>query len=225
MWRALYRGRGVQWAIGSLIVCGWLLYFGHAWVSHPVVTSVANAQGTGSLIRSHRSRTSVQPEMVVYVVGAVREPGLYHVPLDARVADVIRRAGGSTRDADLAAIDLAAVAEDGMEIVVPRISTAAPIVSVSAYSDANSSPAGTGSMTSRRHLKKHHKLQAGERINLNRATLSQLEELPGVGAGRANAILSYRIVHHGFSSLAELSHVRGFGTRLLTRVLPFLTLT
>src|SRR5919201_4225738 len=62
--------------------------------------------------------------VVVDVVGAVRQPGLYRLPHDSRIADAIARAGGASRKADLAQVNLAAPLADGEQVVVPRRGTA-----------------------------------------------------------------------------------------------------
>jgi len=124
--------------------------------------------------------------LVVHVVGAVRRPGLYRLPKDARVPDAVRRAGGATRRADLAQINLAAPMADGLQVVVPRRQpggTAAPA--------GNEAPAGP--------------------VHLNTATLEQLDTLPGVGPVTAQKILDYRTQNGGFASVDDLDAVPGIG--------------
>lgn len=165
------------------------------------------------------------PQMVVYVTGAVRHPGLYHLPLDARVDDVLRRAGGPTGQADLGAINLAAVVEDGMQVVVPALRSVLQDAEESSQtirdlSVLSSSSVGLKSHTSHRKTK----VQLGEHIPLNHASLTLLLELPGIGAKKAAAIMAYRHVHGLFTSLDSLRLVPGIGPKLLSRLLPFLTL-
>lgn len=173
--------------------------------------------------------------MTVYIIGAVRVPGLYSLPLDARVADALKRAGGPTRGADLAAINLAAVVEDGMEVVVPSqsdtVSAAQGTSIVGAVGTGTTGGAiSTGidytenSPSSRHKTHRKRKLSQGEKINLNTATQLLLMELPGVGNKRATAILQYRHAHGLFLSLSDLGRVPGVGPHLLSRIEPFLTL-
>src|SRR5262245_35601385 len=102
-----------------------------------VVAVVALALGGRVLLRPHTA--SVPPpirvarsasgtktaRLYVDVVGAVRRPGLYRLPSDARVADAVQRAGGPVRKADLELINLAALVADGEQVVVPRRGAAA----------------------------------------------------------------------------------------------------
>jgi competence protein ComEA len=135
--------------------------------------------------------------VVVHVAGAVRSPGVYRLRSGARVDDALRRAGGATRRADLSAVNLAAKAEDGRQILVPeRASPAAARGAESAGSSASPPP-------------------PGQPLNLNTATLEQLDTLDGIGPGLATAILEYREEHGGFGSVDELGEVPGIGEKRL----------
>ena len=129
-------------------------------------------------------------KMVVHVVGAVRRPGLYTVPRSARVADAVTRAGGTTKKANLEAINLAAQLEDGLQVVVPRV------VPPSA---AGASGAGGDAST------------AEGPVHLNTAALEQLDSLPGVGPVTAQKILDWRQEHGAFTSLDDLDAIPGIG--------------
>ena len=125
--------------------------------------------------------------VVVHVAGAVRRPGVYRLRPGARVDDAVRRAGGTTRRADLGAVNLAAKAEDGRQVLVPERPRpgAAPV-------------SGTA---------------PGVPLNLNTATLEQLDVLDGIGPGLAQRILDFREEHGGFGSVDELAQVPGIGEK------------
>jgi competence protein ComEA len=134
---------------------------------------------------------------VVHVAGAVRSPGVYRLRSGARVDDALRRAGGATRRADLSAVNLAAKAEDGRQILVPeRAPPAAAGRAAPAGSSASPPP-------------------PGQPLNLNTATLEQLDTLDGIGPGLATAILEYREENGGFGSVDELGQVPGIGEKRL----------
>jgi competence protein ComEA len=141
--------------------------------------AAASASGT----RAFSSR------LVVYVVGAVRRPGLYRLPQGSRVADAVARAGGATRKADPAALNLAAPLADGEQVLVParlpRAVAAAQGVPVPGV------PAGP--------------------IQLSSANAEQLDSLPGIGPATAQKILDYRAGHGPFHSVEELDEVPGIG--------------
>jgi competence protein ComEA len=133
--------------------------------------------------------------VVVHVAGAVRQPGVYRMRSGARVDDAVGRAGGATRRADLSQVNLAAKVEDGRQIVVPERVRAA----------AAGATTTTASPT------------PGVPLNLNTATLEQLDQLDGIGPTTAQNILDYREEHGGFGSVEELGEVPGIGdVRLAT---------
>lgn len=138
-----------------------------------------------------------RPRVVVHVVGAVRRPGLYRVAHGARIADVVRRAGGATRRADLSAVNLAAEVSDGAQILVP------PRVTVAAGGEAE--PEGSAAA-------------AAGPVRLNTATLEQLDALPGVGPVTAQKILDYRQQHGSFSSVDDLDAIPGIGPARLEQL-------
>jgi len=125
--------------------------------------------------------------LVVDVAGAVRRPGLYHLARNTRVADAIASAGGFTRRADRVAVNLAAPVADGEEIVVPARGAG----TTGASSGAGPSPTAP--------------------LDLNSATLEQLDALPGIGPTTAQKILDYRQAHGPFHAVGDLDAVPGIG--------------
>jgi competence protein ComEA len=134
--------------------------------------------------------------VVVDIVGAVRRPGLYRFGKGARIADAVSRAGGGTRRADLAQVNLAAPLADGEQVVVPVRGAA----SAAASSEA---PAGP--------------------VHLSTATLEQLDALPGIGPVTAQKILDYRKQHGGFGSLEELDAIPGIGPARIAQLRGLVT--
>jgi competence protein ComEA len=131
--------------------------------------------------------------LIVDVAGAVRKPGVYRMAAGARVEDALKRAGGATPHADLSQINRAAKLEDGRQILVPRrASQAAP---ASASAPAAATPA--------------------QPVNLNTATLEQLDTLDGVGPTTAQKIIDFRTAHGGFGSVDELDQIPGIGEKKL----------
>jgi competence protein ComEA len=126
-------------------------------------------------------------KLVVDVAGAVRRPGLHELPPGTRIADAVAAAGGATARADLNAVNLAAPIADGEQIVVPARGPAVP----GASSGAAPSPTAP--------------------LDLNSASLEQLDALPGIGPATAQKILDFRQAHGSFHSIAELDAVPGIG--------------
>jgi competence protein ComEA len=131
-------------------------------------------------------------KVTVDVAGAVREPGVYVLASGARVEDALERAGGATRKADLSQINRAAELEDGRQVLVPlRAAVAA------------AAPGGSAAASPE------------QPVNLNTATLEQLDTLDGVGPSTAQKILDYREQHGGFASVDELDQIPGIGEKRL----------
>ena len=154
----------------------------------PIVGSAEDQAGAASAPAA-AALPGRSTRLVVYVVGAVRRPGLYEVPQGSRVADAVARAGGVTRKADPAALNLAAPVADGQQVLVPaRLPRA---VAAAQGAPVPGVPAGP--------------------VQLSSATAEQLDSLPGVGPATAQKILGYRAEHGAFRSVEELDEVPGIG--------------
>jgi len=136
-----------------------------------------------------KPRPAATKLLVVDVAGAVRRPGLYRLRSGSRVDDAIASAGGPTAKAELDTVNLAAPVADGEQIVLPGRGPGG--VAASSPSAAGSSPSAP--------------------LDLNSATLEQLEGLPGIGPVTAQKILDYRQQHGAFHSVDELQGVSGIG--------------
>jgi competence protein ComEA len=151
------------------------------WRARPVVEPLAPSPVSGG------PPSASAPTVVVAVSGRVRRPGLVRLAAGSRVADAIDAAGGVLPDTDLSAINLARKVADGELIVIGGPQPSGP------------GPGGGGAPGS-----------AGL-VNLNTATLEQLQTLPGVGPVLAQRIVEYREQNGGFASVADLRKVSGIG--------------
>jgi competence protein ComEA len=187
---------GVCLALAALVLLGHrLAHAGTAGEPEPVATTLEP-------VASAPARTV----LVVHVVGEVRQPGLYRLRDGARIADAVHRAGGALRDADLAAVNLAAPLVDGVQVVVPARSqdgTAAP-------SSGAAGASGGGGL-------------AGPLVSLSSATVEQLDELPGVGPITAQKIVDYRTEHGPFASVDDLDAVPGIGPTRIEQLRDLVT--
>ena len=155
--------------------------------------------------------------VVVHVVGEVREPGLVTVPSGARVADAVAAAGGTTRRADTAALNLARAVVDGEQIRVPRPGEPVPA--------ADDAPDGGGvDGAGGRGTGAGSGVPPGGGVNLNSAGAADLEELPGIGPALAERIVAWRAENGPFTSVDELDEVSGIGPSVLGQVRDLVTL-
>ena len=127
----------------------------------------------------------------VYVSGAVATPGVYTLPPRSLVDDAIKAAGGATADADLEKINLAQEVRDQQQIVVPRKGEAAP-------QQPTPGPGGAGT-------------PGAQKVNINTATLAELDTLPKIGPTTAQRIIDYRTQNGPFKKIEDLKNVSGIG--------------
>jgi competence protein ComEA len=146
------------------------------------VSYASGSQGSSS--GSSFSVGGQAADVVVDVTGAVRDPGVYRMPVGSRVDDAVRRAGGAAPGAQLEAINLAARLADGQQVVVPKRSASGATIGASAEEGP---------------------------ISLGTATVEQLDEIEGIGPVTAGAIVEFRDEHGGLSSIEQLDQVSGIG--------------
>jgi len=173
----------------------------------------------------------VTSPVVVSVVGAVQRPDVYEFSYEARVQDLLEAAGGPRLDADLDDINLAARLIDGSTLAVPARAPASRdgTAKKANQNDSNAAhnppqytvsgwrPQGPGDPTTARSA-----TVPGGLIDVNRASLSELETLPGIGPKLGADIIRYRS-HTPFRSVGDLDDVPGIGTKRLEAIRPFVT--
>ena len=192
--------RAVAGIIGVLVL-GLVLGAVLVWRGRPVEEPVPTVQRTGPSPAAVASPSpSPSALVVVHVAGAVRRPGLVELPASARVADALDAAGGPTRNAALSSVNLARRLVDGEQLIVLAKGQHAPLA-------ASVPPGGPAAASN-------------APIDLNSATLEQLDTLPGVGPVLAQRILDWRNQHGRFSSKEELREVSGIGEATYADIEP-----
>jgi competence protein ComEA len=144
--------------------------------------------------------------IMVHVDGAVQHPGVYALPPNSRVQDAIQAAGGFGSEANQSAVNLAARLEDGNRLTIPNIGT--PIASPSSELPGSN---------------RVKDIPPGAPVNINTATLEELQTLPGIGATRAQDILDYRQAHGSFQTIDDLKNVTGIGDATFERLKDLIT--
>ncbi|MGI8709564.1 MAG: helix-hairpin-helix domain-containing protein [Acidimicrobiales bacterium] len=166
------------------------------------------------------SSTTVATELVAQAAGAVARPGVYHLPGDGRVDDLVRAAGGLTPEADVDRVNLAAPLADGERVWVPkRGQREVPEVVAGGGVPGATGPGSGGTTTGSGGSGS----EVVGPVDLNTATAEQLDTLPGVGPATAQSILAYREEHGRFASVDELLEVRGIGDAKLEQLRTLVT--
>jgi competence protein ComEA len=161
--------------------------------------------------------TATPGSMVVFVSGAVQQPGMVALAPDARVGDAIDAAGGLLADADPALVNQAQPIYDGAQVHVPAAGAAPVLPDAVALPPAGLSgalptatpPATRGGAPG----------LAGGLVNVNTATAAELESLPGIGVSKAQDIIAGR----PYTVVDDLDRVPGIGTATLERLRPLVT--
>ncbi|MEY4060763.1 MAG: hypothetical protein RIQ31_425 [Actinomycetota bacterium] len=133
-----------------------------------------------------------QAKIFIHIIGAVKSPGIYELDAGSRVVDSVFAAGGLTSLADQASVNLARALTDGEQIFVGVVGQTAN--AGVAHSDQNSL------------------------INLNRASVAELEGLPGVGPALAGRLVDWRDANGGFKKKEDLLEVSGIGDKLYSGI-------
>lgn len=140
--------------------------------------------------------TFTDTPMVVYIVGQVKQPGLYELDQGSRISDLVDTAGGFTDKADTTAVNLASFLMDGQQIIIPNIEDAHLDSQLASSSDHD----------------------PGFPININSCQKEDLMTLPGIGEIKAEAILAYREENGAFEVIEDIMKVSGIGETIFESI-------
>lgn len=154
----------------------------------------------------HLIAQSTPPNITVFITGAIRNPGLYQLSSGSRAGNAVEIAGGFSPGADETSINLAAPLRDGDKLLVPWIPTpgADRLEVVPTLGLPTPSP---------------------ERpLNLNTASVEELDLLPGIGPSKASAIVAYRDKHGDFRRAEDIQNVTGIGPAIFEQIKDLITI-
>ena len=164
---------------------------------------VTNAVNT---TRIEETTTMMPQNCYVDIKGEVLHPGVYEFSCESRMQEVIKKAGGFTEEADETKINLAQKITDQMQIIVPNVHSKQE----DGLTEGNSEK-GSSTNTSVSNSKQGT-------ININTATLEELQTIKGIGKKKAEAILQYRKEHGAFRTKEDLLQVKGIGKKALEAI-------
>jgi competence protein ComEA len=177
------------------------------WFSSPQNTSTSTDIQTTTTQNFSATKTSSKTDSIsmpttsngstiqVYIVGAVKRPGVYTLDTNARVYQALKDAGGPLANANLVAINLAASLKDGEEIYIPKVGEQMP-------TNMDGSNSSTGATTGSSFTS----VSTGALVNINTASEAEMRQKLHVSAKTAQAIISYRLQHGNYISVDQLAN-------------------
>ncbi len=191
--------------IGGVLAVIVIILVGRGMMASPTKEKVmvTNAVNT---TRVEETTTMMPQNCYVDIKGEVLRPGVYEFSCESRMQDVIKKAGGFTEEADETKINLAQKITDQMQIIVPNLHSKQEGGVTEGNSEkgnsSNSTPSNPKQGT----------------VNINTATLEELQTIKGIGKKKAEAILQYRKEHGAFHTKEDLLQVKGIGKKALEAI-------
>lgn len=137
-------------------------------------------------------------KIIIHITGSIKCPGIVELDENSRITDAIEAAGGLLDNADVSKVNLAYILKDAQKIYIPSIYDLEEIVYVTNDSGNN--------------VLVENKFEGGKNmINLNSATQTELEQLPGIGTSTALKIINYKNEHGNFKNIEDIKNVPGIG--------------
>ena len=144
--------------------------------------------------------------IVVYICGAVKESKVITLKENSRICDAIDAVGGLTSEADLTNINLAYILEDGEKIYIPKKGEEEKQIELSSASHSSNS------------------LKNNTKININKATQTELETIPSIGPSTALKIIEYREINGKFSSIEDIKNISGIGDAKYEKIKNYISI-
>ena len=185
--------------LGLVAAVGVILF----WVNRPRPAPIIISTPVPTTTPTVEPSPTPQP-LRVYVSGAVQRPDVYILPPSSIVKDAVEAAGGGTADADLDRINLALQLYDQQQVYVPHQGEAALTVTPASGRSASVDPATS-------------------LINVNTASIEELDTLPGIGPAIAQRIIDYRTENGAFASIQDIMDVKGIGPTVFAKIEDMIT--
>ena len=203
--RWLMEYKNILSIIGGVLAVIVIILVGRGMMASPTKEKVmvTNAVNT---TRVEETTTMMPQNCYVDIKGEVLRPGVYEFSCESRIQEVIKKAGGFTEEADETKINLAQIITDQMQIIVPNLHSKQE----GGVTEGNSEK-GNMSNTTPSNSKQGT-------VNINTATLEELQTIKGIGKKKAEAILQYRKEHGAFRTKEDLLQVKGIGKKALEAI-------
>ena len=203
--RLLMEYKKILSIIGGVLAVIVIILVGRGMMASPTKEKVmvTNAVNT---TRVEETTTMMPQNCYVDIKGEVLHPGVYEFSCESRIQEVIKKAGGFTEEADETKINLAQKITDQMQIIVPNLHSKQE----GGVTEGNSEKGNTSNTTPSNSKQ--------GTVNINTATLEELQTIKGIGKKKAEAILQYRKEHGAFRTKEDLLQVKGIGKKALEAI-------
>ena len=203
--RLLMEYKKILSIIGGVLAVIVIIFVGRGMMASPTKEKVmvTNAVNT---TRVEETTTMMPQNCYVDIKGEVLRPGVYEFSCESRIQEVIKKAGGFTEEADETKINLAQKITDQMQMIVPNVHSKQE----GGVTEGNSEKGNTSNTTPSNSKQ--------GTVNINTATLEELQTIKGIGKKKAEAILQYRKEHGAFRTKEELLQVKGIGKKALEAI-------
>ena len=203
--RLLMEYKKILSIIGGVLAVIVIILVGRGMMASPTKEKVmvTNAVNT---TRVEETTTMMPQNCYVDIKGEVLHPGVYQFSCESRMQEVIKKAGGFTEEADETKINLAQKITDQMQMIVPNVNSKQE----GGVTEGNSEKGNSSNMIL-------SNAKQGK-VNINTATLEELQTIKGIGKKKAEAILQYRKEHGPFRTKEDLLEVKGIGKKALEAI-------
>lgn len=186
------------------------------------------ATDSGNTLPEKPDACPTQESVLVYVTGAVQKPGAYALTAGSRISDVVVLAGGLLPEADTARVNLAERVVDEEHILVPKMGeTPAPVAVLPTRSPGRASPtraaAPAATRPPARPTQPKPETLPGSKVNINTATATQLETLPGIGPSLSQKIVDFRAAHGPFATPEDIMLVPGIKEGVFGKIRDYIS--
>lgn len=152
-------------------------------------------------LNTENKEDNKKTNIVIYITGAVKKEGVFKLAENSRIADAIDIAGGLEEGADIKNINLALILEDGTKIYIPKEGEKMQNNMEENNTDSNEN----------NNNEKNKAQSKSKKININKATQSELETIPGIGPSTALKIIEYRKNKGNFKKIEDIKNIKGIG--------------
>ena len=196
----------------GIIILGGIYWFMNMYTDTQDITTEDNKLKVAENTNDNSEEELEEDIIIVHITGGINKPGIVKLKENSRIEDAIEAAGGLTEDSDIKDVNLAYVLEDGIKIRIPTIDDSDE--EEKSYIKEDS---GKGII-----MDENLQTSLNSIVNINKATQTELETLPGIGPSIASKIIEYRENKGKFSKKEDIKNVTGIGESKYASIKDFI---